>query len=107
MLNEVAGDELFFQVITRTGKTVDSGVIARQPKPRLDTVTTRPPRRTSQADERSDEPVEASRGSAVPSYRPEKRIRTPTLTSRGVPIVDGLVWTKYVLSSRFCTPKKT
>ena len=35
MLNEVVGDELFFQVITRTGKTIDSGVIARQPKPKL------------------------------------------------------------------------
>ena len=34
MLNEVAGDELFFQVITRSGRTVDSGVIARQPKPK-------------------------------------------------------------------------
>jgi 3',5'-cyclic AMP phosphodiesterase CpdA len=34
MLNEVAGDELFFQVITRTGRTVDSGVLARQPKPK-------------------------------------------------------------------------
>ena len=34
MLNEVAGDELFFQVITRTGRTVDAGVIARQPKPK-------------------------------------------------------------------------
>jgi Calcineurin-like phosphoesterase len=32
MLNEVAGDELFFQVITRTGKTVDAGVLPRQPK---------------------------------------------------------------------------
>jgi predicted MPP superfamily phosphohydrolase len=34
MLNEVAGDQLFFQVITRTGKTIDAGVIARQPKPK-------------------------------------------------------------------------
>ena len=34
MLNEVDKDELFFQVITRTGKTVDAGVIARQPKPK-------------------------------------------------------------------------
>jgi len=34
MLNEVAGDELFFQVITRTGATVDAGVITRQPKPK-------------------------------------------------------------------------
>ncbi len=33
MLNEVAGDDLFFQVISRTGKTVDSGSIHRQPKP--------------------------------------------------------------------------
>ena len=31
MLLEIAGDELFFQVISRTGKTVDSGVIHRTP----------------------------------------------------------------------------
>ena len=34
MLNEVAGDELYFMAITRTGKTIDSGVITRQPKPK-------------------------------------------------------------------------
>jgi Calcineurin-like phosphoesterase len=34
MLNEIAGDELFFQVISRTGKTVDAGVIPRQAKPK-------------------------------------------------------------------------
>lgn len=34
MLNEIVGDELFFQAVTRTGKTVDSGVLARQPKPK-------------------------------------------------------------------------
>ncbi len=34
MLNEVAGDQLFFQVITRTGKTIDAGVLTRQPKPK-------------------------------------------------------------------------
>ena len=33
MLNEVAGDDLFFQVISRTGQTVDQGVIHREPKP--------------------------------------------------------------------------
>ena len=33
MLNEVAGDDLFFQVISRTGQTVDRGVIHRQGKP--------------------------------------------------------------------------
>jgi predicted phosphodiesterase len=32
MLIEVAGDDMFFQVISRTGKTVDSGVIHRQAK---------------------------------------------------------------------------
>jgi len=32
MLVEVAGDDMFFQVISRTGKTVDSGVIHRQAK---------------------------------------------------------------------------
>ena len=32
MLVEIAGDEMFFQVISRTGKTVDSGVIQRQAK---------------------------------------------------------------------------
>jgi hypothetical protein len=30
MLNEVAGDDLFFQVVSRTGATVDSGVIHRK-----------------------------------------------------------------------------
>ena len=29
MLVEVAGDEMYFQVISRTGETVDSGTIAR------------------------------------------------------------------------------
>ena len=33
LLNEIDKDELFFQAITRTGKTVDAGVITRQPKP--------------------------------------------------------------------------
>jgi hypothetical protein len=36
MLVEIAGDELFFQTISRTGMTVDSGVIAR-PRPRITT----------------------------------------------------------------------
>jgi 3',5'-cyclic AMP phosphodiesterase CpdA len=31
MLVEIAGSELFFQAVSRTGKTVDSGVIGRQP----------------------------------------------------------------------------
>lgn len=34
MLNEIAGDELFFQVISRSGKTVDAGVLPRQPRPK-------------------------------------------------------------------------
>jgi hypothetical protein len=34
LLNEIDKDELFFQAITRTGKTVDAGVIPRQPKPK-------------------------------------------------------------------------
>jgi 3',5'-cyclic AMP phosphodiesterase CpdA len=33
MLNEIAGDDLFFQVISRTGQTVDQGVIHRQGNP--------------------------------------------------------------------------
>jgi len=33
MLNEIDGDDLFFQVISRTGKTVDSGSIHRQAPP--------------------------------------------------------------------------
>jgi hypothetical protein len=32
MLIEVAGDQMYFQVISRTGETVDSGVIARTKK---------------------------------------------------------------------------
>jgi hypothetical protein len=30
MLNEIAGDDLYFQVISRTGETVDSGTIRRR-----------------------------------------------------------------------------
>ena len=33
MLVEVAGDDMFFQAISRTGQTVDSGVIHRQQRP--------------------------------------------------------------------------
>jgi hypothetical protein len=33
MLNEIAGDDLLFQVISRTGQTVDQGVIHREGKP--------------------------------------------------------------------------
>ena len=33
MINEIVGDDLYFQAISRTGRTVDSGVIRRQPKP--------------------------------------------------------------------------
>jgi 3',5'-cyclic AMP phosphodiesterase CpdA len=33
MLNEIAGDDLFFQVVSRTGQTVDRGVIHREGKP--------------------------------------------------------------------------
>lgn len=33
MLNEIAGDNLHFQVVSRTGKTVDSGTLHRQLRP--------------------------------------------------------------------------
>src|SRR6185436_18493621 len=33
MAVEVAGTDMFFQAISRTGQTVDSGVIHRQPRP--------------------------------------------------------------------------
>ena len=33
MLNEITGDDLYFQVISRTGQTVDRGTIHREPKP--------------------------------------------------------------------------
>lgn len=33
MLNEVAGDDLYFQVISRTGQTVDAGTIHREARP--------------------------------------------------------------------------
>ena len=33
MLNEIAGDDLFFQVVSRTGQTVDQGVIHREGTP--------------------------------------------------------------------------
>ncbi len=33
MLVEIAGDEMHFEAISRTGKTVDSGMLRRQPRP--------------------------------------------------------------------------
>jgi hypothetical protein len=33
MLMEIAGDDLYFQTISRTGETVDTGELSRQPKP--------------------------------------------------------------------------
>ena len=30
MIVEISGDELFFQTISKTGKTVDSGIVARR-----------------------------------------------------------------------------
>jgi hypothetical protein len=33
VLNEIAGDDLFFQVVSRTGQTIDRGVIRREGKP--------------------------------------------------------------------------
>lgn len=33
MLMEIAGDKLYFQTISRTGETIDSGDLPRQPKP--------------------------------------------------------------------------
>jgi 3',5'-cyclic AMP phosphodiesterase CpdA len=33
MVVEIAGDQFFFQAVSRTGQTIDSGVISRQPQP--------------------------------------------------------------------------
>jgi hypothetical protein len=33
MMVEIAGDEFWFQVVSRTGQTIDSGVIAREKSP--------------------------------------------------------------------------
>jgi hypothetical protein len=32
MLMEISGDELYFQAISRTGETVDAGIVTRQPQ---------------------------------------------------------------------------
>jgi hypothetical protein len=42
MLNEIVGDELYFQVVSRTGPTVDSGSIHRQAKPVVTSGTSPP-----------------------------------------------------------------
>ena len=34
MLVEIAGDELYFQTVSRGGKTVDSGSFKRPPEPK-------------------------------------------------------------------------
>ena len=41
LLNEIDKDELFFQAITRSGKTIDAGVITRQAKPKATTTPSR------------------------------------------------------------------
>lgn len=43
MLVEIAGDEFYFQTISRTGETVDSGVLPRQAKPPAATAATAAP----------------------------------------------------------------
>ena len=43
-LVEIAGDELFFQTVSRTGQTVDSGVLPLQGKESIRTVVRCPPR---------------------------------------------------------------
>lgn len=42
MLVEISGDKLYFQTISRTGQTVDSGMLERQPKPQANTGTGQP-----------------------------------------------------------------
>jgi hypothetical protein len=42
MLVEVAGHEMYFQSITRTGQVIDSGVIQNVPDPKRSTETTSP-----------------------------------------------------------------
>jgi hypothetical protein len=32
MMMEISGDELYFEVISRTGETIDSGIIEKQDK---------------------------------------------------------------------------
>lgn len=47
MMVEIAGDELNFQTISRTGATVDSGVLAKQPKAAAAVAQAFPPRKPS------------------------------------------------------------
>jgi hypothetical protein len=39
MMMEISGDELFYQAVSRTGETIDSGVIERQDKPAQEKAT--------------------------------------------------------------------
>jgi len=43
MLVEISGDKLYFQTLSRTGQTVDSGVLGRQAKPQTYTAATDQP----------------------------------------------------------------
>jgi 3',5'-cyclic AMP phosphodiesterase CpdA len=40
MMVEISGDKLYFQTVSRTGQTVDSGALARQPRPQTTTQAT-------------------------------------------------------------------
>src|SRR5204862_6465945 len=46
-------------------------------------------------------------GELPPLQWPATRTRTPTFTSRGVPVVEGFVCTNDTWLNRFCAPKKT
>jgi hypothetical protein len=42
MLVEISGDEMYFETVSRTGKTVDSGMLRRQSKPGTNSAGVRP-----------------------------------------------------------------
>jgi predicted phosphodiesterase len=44
MMVEISGDKLYFQTVSRTGQTVDSGTLARQPRPQTTTQAAQPTR---------------------------------------------------------------
>ena len=104
MMVEVDDNELHFQAITRRGKTIDSGTLKQQEKPKPAPVETTgaKPSIAASAPLRPQLPLRPRQ-----IYRPENRTPRHPAPSAGAPIVVGFGLDVELLVQQFCTPKKT
>jgi hypothetical protein len=76
VLVEIDGDRLYFEALSRTGETVDSGVIARRERSRDEARSRRaPPRVRAPAPARRRDPLRRNRGTREPAPRGRAGVR--------------------------------